>query len=86
MDLLKNMMEKRQAQALIQHHPLVKYEPVEVKVGKKKSKTEKAKEHIPGTKDMRKFIQEERPANKVVREHLTAIISNLTESSDEDSE
>jgi len=84
MDLLRNMIDKRQAQALIQHHPLVKYEPVQVNTGKKKTKAEKAKEHIPGSKSMRKFIQEERPNSKVVREHLSAVISNLTETSSEE--
>ena len=84
MDLLRNMAQKRQEMMLIQNSPLVKYEPQTYKTDRKKTKTEKAKEHIPGTKGMKKFIQEERPNNKVVREHLRAIIDNITASSSDE--
>ena len=50
----------------------------------KKTKAQKAKEHEPGTKDMRRFIVEEKPAVKVVREHLMAKIEMETASSDEE--
>ena len=84
MDLLKNMLQKRQEQALIQSHPLVKYEPVQVNTGKKKTKTEKAKEHIPGSKSMRKFIVDERPSAKVVREHFKSLMEEDESSEDEE--
>ena len=84
MDLLKNMIQKRQEQALIQNHPLVKYEPVQVNVGKKKTKTEKAKEIPPGTKAMKRFIIEERPSCKVVREHFKVLMEEDESSDDEE--
>ena len=84
MDLLKNMIEKRQAMMLIQNSPLVKYEPRQVQTDRKKTKAEKAKEHIPGTKSMRKFIQEERPSVKVVREHFKALMEDEETSSEEE--
>ena len=83
MDLLRNMAAKRQELMLIQSSPLVKYEPRVYNTERKKTKTEKAKEHIPGTKSMRKFIQEERPSTKVVREHFKALMEEQ-ESSDEE--
>lgn len=78
------MLEKRQAMAQIQNSPLVKYEPRKVETERKKTKAEKAKEHIPGTKSMRKFIQEERPNTKVVREHFKALMEEVESSSDEE--
>jgi len=50
----------------------------------KRTKAQKAKEHEPGTKDMRRFIIEEKPSAKVVREHLNAKIEMETASSDEE--
>lgn len=82
MDLLRNLAERRAHMAQMQQHPLVKYEPRQ-EPERKKTKAQKAKEIPPGTKAMRKFIQEEKPSNKVVREHLEALI---VDSSDEDSE
>jgi hypothetical protein len=84
MDLLRNMMEKRASMAQLQSSPLVKYEPRRVETERKKTKAEKAKEHIPGTKSMRRFIQEERPSIKVVREHFKALMEDEESSSDEE--
>lgn len=50
----------------------------------KRTKAQKAKEHEPGTKDMKKFIIDEKPSAKVVREHLNAKIEMETASSDEE--
>lgn len=84
MDLLRSMLDKRQAMAQIQNSPLVKYEPRVVNTERKKTKAEKAKEHIPGTKSMRRFIQEERPNTKVVREHFKALMEEAESDSDEE--
>ena len=81
MDLLRNLAERRAHMAQLQQHPLVKYEPRR-EPERKKTKAQKAKEIPPGTRAMRKFIQEEKPSNKVVREHLEALV----EDSDSDSE
>ena len=78
------MLEKRQAMAQIQNSPLVKYEPRQVESERKKTKAEKAKEHIPGTKSMRRFIQEERPSTKVVREHFKALMEEVESDSDDE--
>ena len=50
----------------------------------KKTKAQRAEEHEPGTKDMRRFIIEEKPSAKVLREHINAIIERETASSDEE--
>lgn len=78
------MLEKRQAMAQIQNSPLVKYEPRQVETERKKTKAEKAKEHIPGTKSMRRFIQEERPSTKVVREHFKALMEEVESDTDDE--
>lgn len=52
---------------------------------KKPTKTERAKEHVPGSKSMRLFIIEEKPTHKVVKEHLQAICdAECVSSSDEE--
>lgn len=52
--------------------------------GKKPSKTERAKEHRPGSKSMRQFIIEEKPSKAVVKEHFAALIEEECASSDEE--
>lgn len=52
--------------------------------GRKETKADRAKENTPGSRAMRKFIIEEKPGKKVVREHLEAMIAAECESSDED--
>ena len=73
MDLLRTMLANRQSQGMV-------YDPKPV-ADKKKPKAEKAKQHTPGSKDMRRFIIEEKPSKKVVREHIQAIIDQECESS-----
>lgn len=51
---------------------------------KKETKADRAKENTPGSRAMRKFIIEEKPGKKVVREHLEAMIAAECESSDSD--
>jgi hypothetical protein len=41
-------------------------------------------ENVPGSRAMRKFICEEKPSKKVVKEHLEAIVATACESSDDD--
>lgn len=48
------------------------------------TKTERAMENVPGSRAMRKFICEEKPSKKVVKEHLEAIVATACESSDDD--
>jgi len=48
------------------------------------SKTERAKEHTPGSRSMKAFIIEEKPSAKIVKEHLQAICDAECESSDDD--
>ena len=59
--------------------------PEPIRHEKKQTKKEKAKEHKPGSKAMRKFIIEEKPPKQVVREHLEAYIEKMT-ASDSDSD
>jgi hypothetical protein len=92
MDLLKQLAERRQHAMLIaSRQPIVANEGMRLEKPKsvpiqrgKKTKAQKAQEHEPGTKDMRKFIIEEKPSAKIVREHLMAKIEMETASSDED--
>jgi hypothetical protein len=78
MDLLKSMIANRQAQGVVADP-----KPRSQK-DRKPTKTERAGENTPGSRAMRKFIIEEKPSKKVVREHLEAIIARETESSSED--
>jgi len=48
--------------------------PIPRRSDKKKTKTERARENVPGSKRMREFIIEEKPSKKVVREHFDAMI------------
>jgi hypothetical protein len=85
MDLIKGMLERRAAMGQMQQHPLVKYEPRK-EPERKKTKAQKAKEIPPGTKAMRKFIQEEKPNNKIVREHIEALVHNYSSDTESDSD
>lgn len=81
MDLLRGMIANRKAHAGVVPDP----KPRKKDTGRKKTKTEKAKEHTPGTKDMRAFIVEEKPTTKIVKEHLQAIADEeCATSSDEE--
>jgi len=92
MDLLKQLAERRQHAMLVaSRQPIVANEGMKLEKPKsmpirqgKKTKAQKAQEHEPGTKDMRKFIIEEKPSAKIVREHLNAKIEMETASSDEE--
>ena len=79
MDLLKLMIANRAM------GPVSDPKPRKTKGRKEPTKTEKAKEHVPGSRAMRKYITEEKPPKKVVKEHLEAIIAiECASSSDED--
>ena len=79
MDLLKLMIANRA------NGPVSDPKPRKAKGRKEPTKTEKAKEHVPGSRAMRKYICEEKPPKKVVKEHLEAILAaECASSSDED--
>jgi|694.fasta_scaffold44618_6 hypothetical protein len=91
MDILKGLAERRQHAMMLMRPPIVsdggmRLEKPKSKAikGGKKTKAQRAEEHEPGTKDMRRFIVEEKPSAKIVREHLNAKIAMETASSDED--
>ena len=91
MDLLKQMAERRQHAMMLARPPIVSDGGMRVEAPKskpirqgKKTKAQRAEEHEPGTKDMRRFIIEEKPSAKIVREHLNAKIAMETASSDEE--
>lgn len=48
------------------------------------TKTERAAENTPGSRAMRKFICEEKPSKKVVKDHLDAILARACESSSDE--
>ena len=52
--------------------------------GKPATKTERAMENVPGSRAMRRFICEEKPSKKVVKDHLQSIVDHACESSDEE--
>ena len=79
MDILKTMIANRQAAGFA---PVTQSVP---RRGRKPpTKTERAMENAPGSRSMRKFICEEKPSKKVVKDHLEAIVATACESSDED--
>jgi hypothetical protein len=80
MDLLKTMMANRQ------QYGVVSDPKPRSKSGRKgPTKSERAKANAPGSKAMRKFIAEEKPSKKIVKEHLEAMIeAECASSSDED--
>jgi len=73
MDLMRTMIANRQTRGIVD-------KPVQPR-SVKPTKTERAQ---PGSRAMRKFIIEEKPGKKVVREHLEAILTRETESSDDE--
>ena len=89
MDILKGMLERRQKAMMLTPAivgdggtKLERPKSKPIREGKK-TKAQRAEEHEPGTKDMRNFIVEEKPSNKVVREHLNAIIDRELASDEE---
>lgn len=66
-----------------QAHPPVDPKPA-ARRGRKPTKADRAKEQTPGTRTMRAFIIEEKPAKKVVKDHLEAIIDQECVSSSEE--
>lgn len=70
MDLLRSMTANRQQQGLVQTTA--------------KPSLAASVPRIPGSRAMRKFIIEEKPGKKVVKEHLEAIIQMECESSSEE--
>lgn len=86
MDLIRMLHDRRKAANIVVAKEGAVLEPRmsrPIKEGKK-TKAQKAQEHQPGTKDMRRFIIEEKPSVKIVREHLMAKIEMETASSDEE--
>ena len=79
MDLLKMMVANRQQMNL---RDLGDPKPRKQNGRKGPSKAERAKENMPGSRQMRKFIIDEKPGKKVVKEHLEALMEDS--SSDED--
>ncbi len=79
MDLLKRMIANRESMPVVQDP-----KPRSAKGRKAPSKTERAKEHTPGSRAMKAFIIEETPSHKIVKEHLQAICDAECESSDDD--
>ena len=78
MDLLKSMIANRHAAPV--HDP----KPRAQRPRKGPTKTERAAENTPGSRAMRKFIIEEKPSKKVVKEHLDAILARACESSSDE--
>lgn len=90
MDLLKGMMERRQKAMMLvpaivgdAGMKLEKPKSTPIREGKK-TKAQRAEEHEPGTRDMRRFIIDEKPSAKIVREHLNAVIDRELASSSEE--
>lgn len=78
MDLLKSMIANRQSMGVT---ALSDPKPRRANA-RKPSKADRAKENMPGSRAMRKFICEEKPGKKVVKEHLEAFL--VESSSDEE--
>ena len=79
MDLLKSMLANRQVQPPVDPKPAPRS-----RGGRKPTKADRAKEQTPGTRAMRAFIIEEKPAKKVVKDHLDAIITRECATSSEE--
>ena len=79
MDLLKMMVANRQQMNVAM---LGDPKPRKQNGRKGPTKTERARENAPGSRQMRKFIIDEKPGKKVVKEHLEALMEDS--SSDED--
>ena len=70
MDLLRTMMANRAAAGASLVDPQPRPQPGH----RKEPKSQRAKRHEAGSKDMRRFIIEEKPAKKVVRDHFLSIV------------
>ena len=79
MDLLRQMLATREKMGNVTDP-----KPRRARSAKKETKADRAKENVPGSRAMRKFIIDETPSKKIVKEHLEAIIARECESSDED--
>lgn len=77
MDLLKTMMTNRQATMVTPAVQPVGMKPSSIGMGIQKQAT-------PGTRAYRRYIVEEKPGKKVVREHFEALVERVCASSDED--
>ena len=85
MDLLKTMVANRQSQGLQNIKKEEKIEkPVMPMVSNMISNMVQYK--APGSKAMRRYIIEETPGKKVIKEHLEAIINAECESSSDEGE
>lgn len=82
MDLLRAMAANRQAQGMT----LVDPKPTPQKGQKKESKASRAKRIASGSKEMRRFIIEEKPSKKVVRDHFLQIVEQECVSSESESD
>lgn len=78
MDLLKSMIANRHMA------PVSDPKPRAAKGRKAPTKTERAAENAPGSRAMRKFVIEEKPSKKVVKDHLQAILDRACESSSDE--
>ena len=77
MDLMRTMIANRNAPGAVLNDPKPRAS------GKKKpTKADRAKENMPGSRQMRAFIVEEKPGKKIVREHLEAMM--VEDSSDDE--
>lgn len=72
------MIANRHAAGVVPNDP----KPRKASSGRKPSKADRAKENAPGSRQMRKFICEEKPGKKIVKEHLEAMLEES--SSDEE--
>lgn len=82
MDLLKMMAANRQAAGLT----LVDPKPSSKRGEKPESKAQRAKRIEKGSREMRHFIIEEKPAKKVVRDHFISLIERECVSSESEGE
>lgn len=83
MDLLRSMVANRQQAGL----PVgLKTQPKADERGERKVSKKKKAEHLTrGSRDMRKFIIEEKPSKKMVREHFESLVEQeCVSDSDED--
>lgn len=67
-----------------QARPPVDPKPTRARNGRRPTKADRAKEQTPGSRTMRAFIIEEKPAKKCVKDHLDAIIDKECETSSEE--
>lgn len=82
MDLLRAMAANRQAAGMT----LVDPKPAPKKGEKTESKAQRAKRIEKGSREMRRFIIEEKPSKKVVRDHFLSLIERECVSSDSESD